>query len=156
MRKSPFAGLGARLTSLIKGFACRLSKPKIRISPNSRTTTRKKGNNIKNGLCTLMEELAYRKVKPQLVWAPSPALPVEGYISCLVRSVQLKRILRVQELGSIPTTLLNSGVLLRHYLALDPMALSPAIHKPVSSTTPSTRPTFAWVRFSHARMSPWV
>ena len=34
-----------------------------------------------------MEELASRKVKPQLVGPPSPALPVEGYVSCLVRSV---------------------------------------------------------------------
>ena len=46
MRTSPFAELGARLTSLIKGFACRLSKTKIRISPNIRTTTREKGNDF--------------------------------------------------------------------------------------------------------------
>ena len=39
---------------------------------------------------------------------------------------------------------------------LGPMAPSPAIRKLVSSMIPSMRPAFAWVRFSHARMSPWV
>ena len=38
---------GARLTSLIKIFACRLSKAKYPSLPDIRTTTREKGNDLK-------------------------------------------------------------------------------------------------------------
>ena len=56
---------------------------------------------------------------------------------------------------SIPTTLLNFRVSLRHYPSLGSMALSPAIRKLVSSTIPSMLPAFVWGRSNHARMSSW-
>ena len=46
-----------------------------------------------------MEELASRKVKPQLLGALPPALPMEDYTSCLVVSSQPKR--NTAELSSI-------------------------------------------------------
>ena len=51
---------------------------------------------FKDELFTQMEELASLRVKPQLVGAPSPVHPMEGYISCLVQSLQPKHISRMQ------------------------------------------------------------
>ena len=101
-----------------------------------------------------MQELASLRVKPQLVGTLSPALPMEDYTSCLVRSLQSKRTLRLQVAGSTPTTLLNFRLSLKHYPSLCPMVLLPSIRKLVCSTIPSTRPAFAWRRSNHARMSP--
>ena len=63
--------------------------------------------------------------------ALSPTLPMEDYISCLVRSLQPKRILRMQVPDSIPT-MLNFRVSLRHYPSLGPMVVFHAIRKLVS------------------------
>ena len=63
----PTAWLDARSTLLTKGFACRLSKPNIRIFPTLEPLRVKKATILKDGLFVLMEELASLRVKPQLV-----------------------------------------------------------------------------------------
>ena len=94
MRTSPFAQLGVLLTSLIKGFACRLSKPNIEYHLTFEQQHVKKATIFKDGLFILVEELAFLKVKPQLVGASSPALPMENFSLRLVWSLQPKRTLR--------------------------------------------------------------
>ena len=75
MRTSPFAWLDACLSFLATSFACRLSKPDVRIflalEPQHVFL---KATIFKDGPFTQMEELVSLRAKPQLVGAPSPTL----------------------------------------------------------------------------------
>ena len=63
----------------------------------------------------------------------------DGRLLCLVWSLPLKHISRMQGPDSIPTTLLNSRVSLRRFLSLGPMALLPAICKHLFGYDPLAR-----------------
>ena len=108
------------------------------------------------GPFTQMEVLASLRAKPQLGGALSPALLMEGFISCLAQSSQPKHISRIDEPDSIPTTLLNSRVSLRRFPSLGPVARWLVAHKHVFSMIPGTRPDFAWALSNHARTTPWA
>ena len=70
---------GSRSTFLAQGFACQLSRPGIRIFLTLEPQHVKKAMIFKDGLFVLMEELASLRVKPHLVGALSPALPMEDF-----------------------------------------------------------------------------
>ena len=81
---------------------------------------------------------------------------MEGFISCLAQSSQPKHFSCIEGPDSIPTTLLNSRVSLRRFPSLGPVARWLVTHKHVSSTTPGTRPAFAWALSNNARTTPWA
>ena len=92
-----------------------------------------------------MEEHASLRAKPQLVGALSPALLMEGFLSCLARLSQPKHISPMQGRDSIPTTLLSA---FRHWAQMAPM---PVILKRVCSTIPGMERAPS----NHARTFPW-
>ena len=130
-------------------FRLPASKARYPNLPNSRTTTREKGIDFQGWAISSL------RAKPQLGGAPSPALLMESYVSCWAQSSQPKHISRMQVPDSSPTARLNSGVSLRRFPSLSPMALLPVTHKRVYSTIPGTGPAFAWALSNHARTSPW-
>ena len=153
MRTSPFAQLDALLTSLIKGFVCRLSKPNIRISPNIRTTTREKGNDFQGWAVRTDGRTCVSEGETTAGWGAVAAPGGKLFITFGVVLTSAPCVM--QELGSNPTTLLNSRVSLKHYPSLALMARLPAIRKLVSSTIPSMRTAFVLGRSNHEGMSPW-
>ena len=141
MRTKPSASQDAHLTFTAKGSAYLQPRPSTRTFHTIEPPRGKKATTLRDGLFLLMGELTSLMEKQQVVGAPSPAHPMEGFLSCLAWSLPQRPILRMQELDSIPTTPQNSRVSLRLYHFLDPLALSPAIHKPAFSMTPNMRPT---------------
>ena len=121
---------------------CFAYRPSTRTFQTIEPLRGKKATTLRDGLFLLMEELTSLMEKQQLVGAPSPGHPREGYLSCLVQSLPLRHILRMPELHSIPKALLKYRVSLRLHQFLELLALSPAIHKSEFSMTPSMRPTF--------------
>ena len=148
MRTSPFAELGALLTSLIKGFACRLSKPNIRISPNIRTTTREKGNDFQGWAVQTDGRTCVSEGETTAGWGAVAAPGGKLFITFGVVLTSAPCVM--QELGSNP---MNSRVSLKHYPSLALMARLPAIRKLVSSTIPSMRTAFVLGRSNHTSPS---
>ena len=139
-----------------QNFRLPASKARYRIFLTPETQHMKKATTSKDGpFFFQMEVLASLRAKPQLGWAPSPALLMECFMSCLAQLSQPKHISRMQAPDSIPTTPLNTRVSLRRFPSSCPMAQWLVNHKRVSSTIPGTRPALAWALSNHARMSPW-
>ena len=115
MRTKPSASQDAWLTSFSKDSANR--RPSTR---TSRTTElpRKKKVDLRDRRYSLTEVLTPLVVKPQPVGqhfgAQSPAHPVEDHVSCQHQLLPLRRILRLLEPESIPTTPQNSQVYWKH------------------------------------------
>ena len=142
MRTSLFAWRGVLLL-----FPFRLPTAKARCPnlPDSRTTTREKGNDFQGwAICTDRgTRVSDGETMPS--WGAVARSP-DGRFFYHVwpghHNRSTPRVCRGQE--STPTTPLNSRVFLRRFLSLGPMAQLSVIHRRVSSTIPSTRPTFAW------------
>ena len=88
MHTSLFAWLYARLLFLTKSFACRLSKPDIRIFLTLEPQHVRKATTFKDGPFILLEEFAPLMVKSKLDVARSP----HGNVSCLARLSQPKHL----------------------------------------------------------------
>ena len=132
MRAKLFASQDARLTFPAKGSAYLQPSASTRTFQTIQPPRGKTATIFWDGLFLLMGELTSLMVKQQLVGAPSPSHPMEGdevihiyintYISCLARSLPLRRISPMYELDSIPRTLQNSRVSLRLLGPIGPVA----------------------------------
>ena len=81
--------------------ACPRPKPDVRILLTLGPQHVIKATTFEDGPFKQIEELASLRVKPQILGAPSPSCPMEGYISCLARLSQPKDISRMQEVNRL-------------------------------------------------------
>ena len=108
------------LTCPTEDVACRLPRPN---TPTFRTIVPPRGRKAttaRDGPCSPTEELMLLMVKLQQVGAPSPAHPTEDLKSCLVRSLPVRPISRMQEPDFTPKIPPNVRVSWRHCPSWDP------------------------------------